>query len=773
VSRPALIDTIIAPSGAPIPSASVTLRQPGTATPIVGNIYDAGSGGSPVSQPLSADAYGRLQKYLAAAQTVDLYVTGAGFAAFTIPDYPIYPKPEDVISVDGVATLTNKTLSSPTVNTPTMTGGSWAGGALTGSPTIATPTITGATLAGKTTLPSNGAARVFEGLASAVGGAGWGSAGQAVNDPTHSAIVIGTTSPTLAQGKPAVLIEHHAKTEVLVADAFQPVDTLRVVRRSYDQGTLDGGYVTPGEEAVIQSIYLSYSTTAPSTAAGSGIENYSAHGYIQAGSRQGGFGFYTIQTLSSLNGLVFGAELDTTNLTGVAAPIWRQRPAGYQSATAELGHLIGHTALADGANPSTAGALINGGIAGAQWQDGIVVTGTALVAAGNVIDSSMTAASIVGLFTANGSVAVAYAKAENNTGTATSATSTTLTKTGAGWTASAFIGQWIRITGGTGSGQARAITANTTTQVTVSPAWTVTPDATSTFEISPNRNPMLGSGTDNSTRFYAPLYFDWRTDAATGSTLARLRGDTGMFGVGNVDPAARVHALGTGQASATPTTASGNQGASAFVVDGANAANNGGFLGLGATAASGNGIQVGIKAAAVNLANYGTADLVFIGRTAANIAADTMTEQMRISSAGVLTTRAAITAGAAVSATGALYPGTRASGTGATQAGVGKLAWPATSKAASALFPDAGGFGGTTMNGLLHIHNETDGAGFAVSVNGTTATVTMENGIAAPTGLTLSDSGATIRIFWSAGTLFIRNGFAVNKTISAWFEGTL
>jgi hypothetical protein len=70
------------------------------------------------------------------------------------------------------------------------------------------------------------------------------------------------------------------------------------------------------------------------------------------------------------------------------------------------------------------------------------------------------------------------------TGTATSATSTTLTDTGKTFvTANGGMTGWdVKITGGTGVGQRRTITSNTTTQITV-PAWTVTPDATSTYRI--------------------------------------------------------------------------------------------------------------------------------------------------------------------------------------------------------------------------------------------------------------------------------------------------
>lgn len=71
------------------------------------------------------------------------------------------------------------------------------------------------------------------------------------------------------------------------------------------------------------------------------------------------------------------------------------------------------------------------------------------------------------------------------TGTATSATSTTL-ETGKTFLASQWVNSQVRITGGTGKGQIRAITANTVGgQLTVA-AWTVTPDATSVYAIEGN-----------------------------------------------------------------------------------------------------------------------------------------------------------------------------------------------------------------------------------------------------------------------------------------------
>ena len=71
------------------------------------------------------------------------------------------------------------------------------------------------------------------------------------------------------------------------------------------------------------------------------------------------------------------------------------------------------------------------------------------------------------------------------TGNVTSATSTTL-ETGKAFVASQWVNAQVRITGGTGNGQIRTITANTVGgQLTVA-AWTVIPDATSTYVIEGN-----------------------------------------------------------------------------------------------------------------------------------------------------------------------------------------------------------------------------------------------------------------------------------------------
>jgi hypothetical protein len=72
-----------------------------------------------------------------------------------------------------------------------------------------------------------------------------------------------------------------------------------------------------------------------------------------------------------------------------------------------------------------------------------------------------------------------------NVDNATSATSTTITDTGESWIPNEFTGLLVTLTGGTGSGQTRRIVGNTTDTLTVSPAWSTTPDTTTDFEVDP------------------------------------------------------------------------------------------------------------------------------------------------------------------------------------------------------------------------------------------------------------------------------------------------
>ena len=62
--------------------------------------------------------------------------------------------------------------------------------------------------------------------------------------------------------------------------------------------------------------------------------------------------------------------------------------------------------------------------------------------------------------------------------------STTIGNNGLGMLANEFVGALVRITRGTGAAEERAVIANTATTITISPAWTMGPDATSYFVVA-------------------------------------------------------------------------------------------------------------------------------------------------------------------------------------------------------------------------------------------------------------------------------------------------
>ncbi|NMB82428.1 MAG: hypothetical protein GYA14_11485 [Ignavibacteria bacterium] len=72
----------------------------------------------------------------------------------------------------------------------------------------------------------------------------------------------------------------------------------------------------------------------------------------------------------------------------------------------------------------------------------------------------------------------------NDTGTSSgSNSSTTLNDTTKNWATDIFQNKAVIITGGTGAGQIRKISSNTSNQLTVSMDWTTIPDDTSTYRI--------------------------------------------------------------------------------------------------------------------------------------------------------------------------------------------------------------------------------------------------------------------------------------------------
>jgi hypothetical protein len=111
------------------------------------------------------------------------------------------------------------------------------------------------------------------------------------------------------------------------------------------------------------------------------------------------------------------------------------------------------------------------------------------------------------------------------TGTATSATSTTLVNSAKNWTPSQWVNAQVRITGGTGAGQIRTITANDATSITVA-TWTTTPDATSTYAISGNDDFLYFLGNN------AVTLYRYSISANTWSTLTPGAARSGAPGAG-------------------------------------------------------------------------------------------------------------------------------------------------------------------------------------------------------------------------------------------------
>lgn len=88
-----------------------------------------------------------------------------------------------------------------------------------------------------------------------------------------------------------------------------------------------------------------------------------------------------------------------------------------------------------------------------------------------------------GVLTVGGNCTFGSQSAVVTNGTLTSAGSLTALDSGKTWTVNAWKGYSIYIVSGTGSGQIRCINSNTATQININLAWSVTPDATSVYQV--------------------------------------------------------------------------------------------------------------------------------------------------------------------------------------------------------------------------------------------------------------------------------------------------
>jgi hypothetical protein len=100
------------------------------------------------------------------------------------------------------------------------------------------------------------------------------------------------------------------------------------------------------------------------------------------------------------------------------------------------------------------------------------------------------------------------------TGTATAGASTTLTNGAKAWATNQWANFQVKIVAGTGAGQIRTIASNTGTALTVSAAWTTTPDATSQYHIEGNDDYLYLIGNN------AVTLYRYSISANTWATLA-------------------------------------------------------------------------------------------------------------------------------------------------------------------------------------------------------------------------------------------------------------
>ena len=105
--------------------------------------------------------------------------------------------------------------------------------------------------------------------------------------------------------------------------------------------------------------------------------------------------------------------------------------------------------------------------------------------------------------------------------TATAATNRTLTDSGLTLTTDQYRNYQIRTTGGTGAGQRRRIVSNRATTFEVDAKWSVTPDATTTYEIWPNTDLIYFTGNAQSATFAYDVELDlWITAPSFDSAIS-------------------------------------------------------------------------------------------------------------------------------------------------------------------------------------------------------------------------------------------------------------
>jgi type IV pilus assembly protein PilW len=101
----------------------------------------------------------------------------------------------------------------------------------------------------------------------------------------------------------------------------------------------------------------------------------------------------------------------------------------------------------------------------------------------NAVASSVTISGTAPNQTLSFSVIEDFSRSTASTTTTPANTSTTLNDSTKNWTGSQWQNYYVNINSGTGSGQQKQISSNSSTQLTLSSAWTTIPDTTSDYKI--------------------------------------------------------------------------------------------------------------------------------------------------------------------------------------------------------------------------------------------------------------------------------------------------
>jgi hypothetical protein len=154
--------------------------------------------------------------------------------------------------------------------------------------------------------------------------------------------------------------------------------------------------------------------------------------------------------------------------------------------------------------------------------------------------NTWTQKSVTGLpmaWTTTGQLRATSAAATGNLALLAGSTATTVPVSGVTWELNAFANYQIRIASGTGAGQIRKITSNTTAGVvTVTPAWTTTPDATSVAVIEADEDAIYLGGNGSATLYrYSIAANTWTTMAPTVARGGATGAGATFHWVGTVD----------------------------------------------------------------------------------------------------------------------------------------------------------------------------------------------------------------------------------------------